>query len=1147
MTNFNFLQNEFPEIYQEAIKAEEYTFKEPKFGALQCRTVLELGVKWMYHNDTEFTLPHDTSLNSLLHHTSFRHSVRPSMFKELNLVRKIGNNAAHGKKVSTSQSLAALKGVFSFCVYLSKYYSETNPTIDAFEEAIIPIPTSEKEKISTKEFQQKIATAEALIKKYEAAHKKQQELIAKNELLQLQKERLQNELQLRKEARKTTINEDIEIPQLLPEAETRKLYIDVLLEEAGWQNLQKGRDTEYSVLGMPLSTNPSGKGNADYVLWGDNGLPLAVIEAKSTLKSADKGKHQAYLYANCLEKMHGQRPVIFYTNGYQTYLWDDTFYSSEREVDGFYTKDELEYLIFQRANREDIRNFKVNTDIAGRAYQLEAIQRVAETLAITSTEGKLRGNGREALLVMATGSGKTRTACAIVDMLMKTKWAKRVLFLADRNALVTQAKNAFKEHLPSFSGIDLTKEKEDDKTRLVFSTYPTIMNKIDALKNEEGRFYGVGHFDVIIIDEAHRSVYQKYQAIFEYFDAILIGLTATPKKELDHDTYGLFNIEDDTPTFAYELNDAVAQGFLNPPKSYKVPVKFIREGIKYSELSEKDKTKFEEKFGIQSDSETDITIDKSVINKIFFNSKTVDLVLDYLMTHGLKVNGGDTLGKSIIFAKNHKHAVFIEKRFYKNYPQYSGDFLRVIDNYNDKAQDLLEKFCDDKEDLLPQIAVSVDMMDTGVDAPKVVNLVFFKEVKSYAKFWQMVGRGTRLRPNLFGPNKDKEFFLIFDLCKNLEFFEANPEGYQSKLQKSVTTQVFEAKLNVITAIRNHHEATKEEDALALQYTNELYTTITNLNPERFEVRKVQEFVDKYQKRECWEHLSVGVVSEIITHLAALTKSNDTNEVELRFELLMLRFQLALLQQSKAQETYVGKIMDIGNQLYRKRNIPMVAAKIETIENIIDMEYWQTVGVSTLESIKNELKSLIKFLDKNHTEVVYTDFEDVLDHSKVEEVDILEIHKNLQPYKDRITAFIRKNKSHLVIDKLYKNIPITEAELDLLESFLYEETHSTKEEYAKEFGAVSLGKFIRGIVGLDATVTNGIFAQFIQENNLNSTQITFVNILIDFLTNNGIIDKRLLKKPPFNKTHENGIFGVFKEDKKIRKIISLIDEVNDNAG
>jgi type I restriction enzyme R subunit len=390
---------------------------------------------------------------------------------------------------------------------------------------------------------------------------------------------------------------------------------------------------------------------------------------------------------------------------------------------------------------------------------------VAENLSVIKN-GKLKQRHRKSLLIMATGSGKTRTSASIVDMMVKCNWAKRVLFLADRNALVTQAKNAFTEHLPDLTSIDLTKEKENDATRLVFSTYPTMINQIDKAKDGEGRFYGVGHFDLIIIDEAHRSVYQKYRAIFQYFDAFLLGLTATPKKDVDHNTYELFDIEDEDPTFAYELKEAVNDGFLVPPKAISVPLKFMREGIKYAELSAGDKKEYEEMFGDPSNEEAEAGIDKNQLYKWLFNSNTVDQVLSHLMTSGIKVDGGDKIGKTIIFAKNHQHAIYIEERFNKNYPEYSGKFCRVIDNQTEKAQDLLERFVLNKEVKEPQIAISVDMMDTGVDAPRVVNLVFFKPVRSVVKFWQMVGRGTRLRPNLFGPGQHKESFLIIVRISN---------------------------------------------------------------------------------------------------------------------------------------------------------------------------------------------------------------------------------------------------------------------------------------------------------------------------------------------------------------------------------------------
>jgi len=905
---------------------------------------------------------------------------------------------------------------------------------------------------------------------------------------------------------------------------------------------------------MPLSTNPSGKGYADYVLWGNDGLPLAVIEAKQALHSATKGRHQAKLYADCLEQMTGQRPVIFYSNGFDTYIWDDTFYT-ERLIYGFYTKDELAYLIEQRKTRKDLSEFKVNLDIAGykRPYQLEAIKRVGQALMLKTDTG-LVGKHREALLVMATGSGKTRTAAAIVDMLTKCHWAKRILFLADRNALVTQAKNAFKEHLPNLSTIDLTKEKEDTGTRVVFSTYPTILNKIDKVRANEERFYGIGHFDVIIIDEAHRSVYQKYGAIFDYFDAILIGLTATPKKDIHHNTYGLFGIEDDNPTFVYELDQAVKDGHLNPPKGISVPLKFMREGIKYSELSDKDKEKYEAKFGIPESDEDDddalesLGISASKMNSFLFNTKTVDMVLDYLFANGIKVNGGDKLGKTIIFAKNHKHAVFIQEHFNKNYPQFKGGFLEVIDNYASKAQDLLERFCDDKQAQDPQIAVSVDMMDTGVDAPRVVNLVFFKPVKSFAKYWQMIGRGTRLRPDLFGPGKDKEDFIIFDFCGNFEYFEEYPEGAKTSVSKGVSQLIYETMLHIVQVIRNKAEATEAQDEFANNLVSKLHKSIDALDEKRFEVKKELRYVLHFKNIKNWERISLTDETTLSDKLFGLSSySAKDDEVAKRFDLLAYKLQLALLNDSKSQENFISVMYNVGVQLHKKRNIPAVASKLDTINKIKDLSFWSNINIITVEEVRAAVRDLIKFLEKESLEPVYTDFTDVLDREKVAEKDILEGYTKLQSYRDRVESFIRKNKSHLVIDKLHKNIAITSKELELLEQFLINESLGNKELYANEFGELPLGKFVRSIIGLDLGVVNELFSDYIQKENLNPQQITFIQTLINFLNVNGTLDKSLLIKPPFTENHDEGIFGLFKDEGEVRHIISLIDIVNNNAG
>lgn len=1146
-SNFLFLQKEFSNIYKEIVEAEKHTFTAPRYAALLCRSTLEKAIFWLYQNDEDLELPYDTKLGALLHNDSFKAILKPSMLMELDIVRLYGNNAAHGKNIRALEALQALKNSFRFLSWLSKYYSQENPEIADFDERHIPYgDVADKTK---KELQ---ALTEQFDKEREQANKlaKKQDLLAEeNEKL---KQQLEAQLQIiasRKEERSASYKNQEVVPVLTSEYETRKVLIDLLLKEAGWDNLRPGIEIEYEVSGMPLTTNKTGIGYVDYVLWDDNGKPLAVIEAKSTIHDSKKGKHQATLYADCLEQKTGQRPIIFYTNGYETYLWDDTFYP-ERQVQGFYTKEELQVQMKRRFERLDIRNFSVNTNIAGRAYQLEAIKRVAETLVITK-DNKLKGRNRKALLVMATGSGKTRTAAAMVEMFTKCNWAKRVLFLADRNALVTQAKNAFKEHLPHLSTIDLTKEREDNNTRLVFSTYPTIMNKIDNLKTEEERFYGIGHFDIIIIDEAHRSVYQKYQAIFDYFDAILIGLTATPKKDLDRNTYHLFQIEDDNPTFAYELNQAVGAKFLVPPKGFKIPLKFPRKGVKYSELSERDKLRFEELFGIKGDdSDTGIPeIAKSKVNSFLFNEDTVDKVLEYLMQNGQKIESGDKLGKTIIFAKNHQHAIFIEERFNKNYPEYGGKFLRVIDNYEDKAQDLLERFCFDKGDEKdPQIAVSVDMMDTGVDAPRVLNLVFFKEVKSYAKYWQMIGRGTRLCPNIFGPGKDKEFFLIFDICGNFEFFEDFPDGYNPTVAKPLHQLLFEAQLDIIVSIQNNPEASEQDDEVAEGYKQNLFEKINQLDTNRFEVKKHLRYVNKYKNIENWNALSQSDVLEIqqnLSHLVAYTK--DTDELAKRFDLIVYQLELAILQQSKKQVRYIENIHNIANLLFTKRNIPAVASKMTTINAVIADEFWQNISLYQLEKTREELRNLIQFLkDENKEKPIYSDFTDDLPHGEVQEKDILIGYTNLQSYKDRVESFIRKNKNHLVIDKLYKNVPVTTKELELLEEFLMQEAES-KDRLFTEYEEQPLGKFVRKIIGLDIEAAQKHFATFIQQANLNANQITFIQKIIDYLNKNGVLDKTMLTQPPFNDQDDNGIIGIFPEEDKLVKVIQLIEEINHNAG
>ena len=1145
MSNFTFTQADFPALHADAVEAEQLTFVSPKAAAIFCRSTLENAINWLYDHDAKLTRPWRADLSTLMHEHEFRSLFSHTLFGELNLIRKTGNVAAHGKKVSEQDALASLKYLFRFLRHLAIYYGEKTPETQVFDEKLIPKAEQDKVK-DAKQLEKLLANLEY---KNIQARKAEQTIIEQaqeNTQLKQKLEQQSVELSARKVQREKSVDIDTAVPLLVSEAETRRRYIDLSLKECGWDNLQEGYHLEYEVTGMPVSTNKSGIGYVDYVLWGDDGLPLAVVEAKKTMADPRKGKHQAELYADCLEAMHGQRPIIFYSNGFETYLWDDQFYP-ERDVQGFYTKDELLLLIERRTIRTDLRDFKVNQVISGRAYQLEAVQRVAENTVSKNQQGELRGRARQSLLVMATGSGKTRTAAAIVDMLTKCNWAKRVLFLADRNALVSQAKNAFNEHLPNLSAIDLTKEREDSGTRLVFSTYPTIMNRIDGVRDDEERFYGIGHFDLIIIDEAHRSVYQKYKAIFDYFDALLIGLTATPKTEVDHNTYGLFGIEDDNPTFAYELDTAVAEGYLVPPKAMSVPLEFVREGIHYNQLSDAEKEEYEEKFGDPTVGEAPDEISSAAINKWLFNTDTVDKVLDHLMTHGIKVQGGDKLGKTIIFAKNHNHAIFIEERFNKNYPEYAGKFLRVIDNYETKAQNLLEIFVDPYEEHDPHIAVSVDMMDTGVDAPRVVNLVFFKQVKSSTKFWQMIGRGTRLCPDLFGIGKDKDSFVIFDYCQNFEFFDVNPDGIEGKLVRSLTQQVFEAKLEVAVLIREQYDSTDEQRELAAAYIDELNKLVALLDRERFVVKAKLRAVVEFSNKDRWQNLSKSDQLEINAELSSLVlPAKDDDELARRFDVLILNYQLAMLTGAHSTDSFINKISGVAKDLLKKLNIPAVALQAGLLNELQTEPFWQAININRLDNVRTALRDLMKYLDKESQVNVITTFEDTLDHDGIAEHDVIPAYGKLQSYKDRVESYVRQHSDHLVIRKLKTNKPITETEINTLEGILFDSaTVGTKQDYIDTYGNKPLGVFIRSIVGMDQSAAQDAFADFIQAGSLSADQMTFINTIITYLTKNGTIDKAMLFEPPFTNLHQDGVIGLF-EEAAATKVIKLIDQVNENA-
>jgi type I restriction enzyme R subunit len=1129
-SNFLFLQHidkEFLKFYELAIEAEQNVYKAPRLAALMCRITLEDAVRWVFDHDKELTLPYQNSLAALMSEPSFIENLPPGLIPKIHLIRKLGNQAAHTKvKPDSLAVLASVRNLYFFFKWMALLYSENRPEITVFDENLIPIASAEKEKLAD-------------IKRIETNYEKnQKELKRKDQKLKESEEenkRLKEKLKQvnkLKRTQRTSANAANYQEGEYSESQTRSLFIDILLREAGWD--PKGNNVEeYEVTGMPESTNPTGIGYVDYVLWGDNGKPLAIVEAKKTKVDAHKGKQQAVLYADCIERMNGQRPIIFFSNGFEHWIWDDQFYPP-RQVQGFYTKDELNLLIQRRTSRKDLHSQDINKAIAGRYYQEEAIRRLADDYS---------NRKRGALFVMATGSGKTRTAAAIVELLTKANWVKNVLFLADRNALVSQAKNAFKEHLPALNGIDLTKEKEDHLTRLVFSTYPSIMNKIDSVRSEKERFYGPGHFDLIIIDEAHRSVYLKYKAIFDYFDALLLGLTATPKSEVDKNTYDLFDLPTHEPTYAYELDKAVQDKYLVPPKAITCDLKFPNIGIKYKDLSEEEKEEYELTFRDEETGNMPEEIESSAVNRWLFNKDTVDKVLHMLMTDGVKVEGGNKLGKTILFAASHKHAIFIEKRFNLNYPEHAGKFLRVIDNYEDKAESLLDDFSTSQK--LPNIAVSVDMLDTGIDIHEIVNLVFFKRVRSSSKFWQMIGRGTRLCPALFGPNLDKQHFLIFDFCRNFEFFDEHPDGIEPGAQLSLNQKFFNISLQLAELLREEPFHDIEHQTYRSNILDRLHQAVNSLNTENFIVRMNLRYVDQYKHRKDWDDLGQGDLADIKRYISPLTTTKQTEELAVRFDLLMMNLQMAFLLKDRSLANYTNHLKKIARSLLRKTSIPLVNARINTIQLVLDDDFWSNVSVVRLDSIREELRDLIRFLEKVNQQTVYTDFADEF-ISEVKEREIVQLSKDLEGYRMRVEKFINENQHHITIHKLKNNIPITAFDIESLEQILFDgDKRGTKEDFDKEFDHQSLGVFIRGIVGLDINAAKEVFADFLTGKNLNADQIKFIDSIIDYLSHNGFIDKKALFEPPFTFINSDGVIGVFNEG-EVKELFEIVEGVYGNA-
>ena len=1133
MSQFAFLRTEWALVYDAAAQAEFAVHRDSRTACFYARRALELAVSWAYKYDTALKLPYQDNVSALIHEPSFKRAAGEAVFSKARVINTLGNRAVHGHRaIPVDDALVAVRELFHVCYWLAHTYARADRPAPGlvFDPDTLPRPGPGPKQ-----------TAEQL-QQLEAALRERDEklvaVLADRTALDEELRRLRIEVAEAKKA--AAAQPDVHD---YSEADTRDYFIDLLLKEAGWA-LEQKRDREFEVEGMP---NSQGKGFVDYVLWGDDGKPLGLVEAKRTRRDSRVGQQQAKLYADCLERQFGQRPVIFYSNGYQHWLWDDVNYPP-RAVQGFFKKAELELLIQRRGSRKPLASAEINAAIVERFYQTRGIRRIAEAFE--------RDNDRKALLVMATGAGKTRTVIALADLLMRSNWAKRVLFLADRVALVNQAVNAFKRHLPDAAPVNLVTEK-DAEGRVFVSTYPTMMGLIDETRDGQRRF-GVGHFDLAIIDEAHRSVFQKYRAIFDYFDSLLVGLTATPKDEVDRNTYGLFELENGVPTDTYSLEEAVRDGFLVPPKAVSVPLKFQREGIKYDDLSEEDKDQWD---ALEWDEDGNVPdrVEAEAVNKWLFNKDTVDKVLTHLVTRGITVAGGDRLGKTILFAKNQAHADFIADRFNANYPHYRGEFARVITFKTEYAQSFIDNFSN--KDKAPHIAISVDMLDTGIDVPEVVNLVFFKLVRSKTKFWQMVGRGTRLSPDLFGPGQHKECFFLFDYCQNLEYFSQNPATTDGSPGDSLGKRLFTTRLELISEIDRGHGATADRvretpatysdpatNVEVRQAVGELlHREVAAMNLDNFVVRPHRRIVEKYAKPEAWLVLSTEAVTELAHEVAGLPAELDPEGEEAkRFDLLMLNLQLARLRSEPGFERLRDQVKAIAGLLEEKSAIPMIREQMVLIQDVQTDEWWQDVTVPMLEIVRRRLRDLVKLIEKQKRKAIYTDFEDEMGAEAGVALPGFGEGTNFAKFRAKAQAYLRAHLDHITIQKLRTNKALTAADLAELERLLAESGVGALQDIERaKSESQGLGLFVRSLVGMDREAAKQALAGFLVGKTLGANQIEFVNLIVNHLTEHGVMEARRLYESPFTDLTPHGPEGLFSKN-AVDELITALDEVRRTA-
>jgi len=1100
--NFEFLRSGNELLANLAGLAEAVLHIDPGSALTRLRSFAEELTKAIYKEELLPRMPQSTFYD-LVKSPVFVDCVSKPLVHQINFLRIQGNDTAHGGEGELRNAQLALKTAHQLAMYMAiKYYGTAQASIPAFAE--VKDPTA------------MLASLQKTVSSYERELNQQQEELQRV-MEKLEQERTRHLDKLEPPAKPDQQKRQQQSQQVADslqwnEAKTRALLIDAMLVQAGWDisnPSQVGQEVD-----VDFPDNVSGKGRADYVLWGDNGQPLAVVEAKKSGNvSLQAGREQARMYADGFERMGLQRPVIFYSNGYETFIWDDTQYNTYRPVYGLYSKNSLEYLIYQRQYRiPTLEKHNPELSIADRPYQIEAIKTVA---------AHFQQQRRKALIIQATGTGKTRVAIALAELLLRTGWAKRVLFLCDRKELRVQADEAFKQNLPSEPRCVIGETNKVDQTaRVYIATYPGMMNRFAQLD--------VGFFDLIIADESHRSIYNKYRDLFDYFDALQVGLTATPVKFISRNTFDMFDCETTDPTFEFGLDAAINNDppYLVPFRVKDLTTDFLRDGIHYNDLSEEQQRQLEEDLGEEEARRT--TIAGKDIGRKIFSEATDRIILENLIDNGIRDETDSLVGKTIVFAQRQDHAEHLEKLFCTLYPQYGSKVCKVIHNAIPHVDTLIKEFKKPDNDF--RIAISVDMLDTGIDVPEVVNLVFAKPVKSWVKFWQMIGRGTRLRPNLFGPGKHKTEFLIFDHYGNFDFFEQEYEEPQDTGGKSLLQTTFEARLELAQAALKHNHAAAFDTAIEL-----LRADINDLPDSSVAVKRELRAVHQLQQGDQLQKFDAKTQHLLATTIAPLMSARVLRDKHATaLDKLIAGIERCLVEQASCFED--GKITLLEEIDKLAINIQAVRQKDALIAQVRSANFWQQPGIDKLENARQELRGIMKYRKSGEGPLYNTPGTRTADGGVQEAERQIRIAgaNEAMLYRRRLKGILDDMlAANPTLQKIHKGEAIAEAELQTLTSTILTSHPGVSLAVLNEFygrTASELQLTVRELIGLDAHAIEAHFTRFLHAHpSLTAQQVRFMNLLKSYIAQHGSIQVEKLYEPPFDSISHEGIDGVFSPD------------------